>query len=81
MYTVTANRVGAEHRAPRPALRFTGRSRIAGPDGRALADAGEQEPAILRASVDVGVSRCKTVPSGNDLFAERRPDDYVGWSS
>ena len=81
VYTATANRVGAEHRAPRPPLQFTGLSRLAGPDGRAIADAPEQEPAVLRAELDVTVSRCKTIPSGNDVFAERRQDDYRGWSS
>ena len=81
VYTVTANRVGEEHREPHDALRFTGLSRIAGPDGRALADGPEQDPAILRTELDVSVSRCKTIPSGNDVFAERRQADYRGWSS
>ena len=81
VYTVTANRVGTEHRDPRPPLRFTGLSRMAGPDGRAIADAGEQDPAVLASQIDATVSRCKTVPSGNDVFGERRPDDYAGWSS
>ncbi len=81
VYTVTANRIGAEHRAPRPALRFTGLSRIAGPDGCSLADAGEQEPAILVSPIETTVSRCKSIPSGNDVFAERRPGAYEGWRS
>ena len=78
VYTVTANRTGVEHREPRPALRFTGLSRIAGPDGRALADAGEQDASILVSQVETTVSRCKTVPSGNDVLAERRPEAYRG---
>lgn len=81
VYTVTANRTGEEHRATRPALRFTGASRIGSPDGRALADAPEQGTTILCAEVDTTVSRCKTVPSGNDILAERRQEHYRGWSS
>ncbi|MDF1700270.1 MAG: acyltransferase [Planctomycetota bacterium] len=80
VYTLTANRTGTEHRPPRPELRFTGLSRIAGPDGKALADAAEQDAAVLSASVDTTVSRCKTIASGNDVFAERRQHDYRGWA-
>ncbi len=78
VYTVTANRTGTEHREPRPALRFTGLSRIAAPTGQALADGPEQGTTVLCADVDVTVSRCKVLPSGNDVFAERRPDLYGG---
>jgi len=76
VYTVTANRVGAEHRAPRPELRFTGRSRMAGPTGHALADGPEQGTTVLKVEIDVSVSRCKTIASGNDILAERRPELY-----
>ena len=34
VYTLTANRVGREHRPPRPALRFTGESLVVSPRGR-----------------------------------------------
>jgi hypothetical protein len=30
---------------------------------------------------DVSVARCKVIASGNDLFVERRPDLYEGWSA
>jgi predicted amidohydrolase len=80
VYTVTANRTGAEHREPRPALRFTGLSRIAAPSGQSLADGPEQGTTVLRAEVDATVSRCKVLASGNDVFAERRPDSYGGTS-
>ena len=80
VYTVTANRIGAEHREPRPALHFTGASRVAGPDGRPLADAAEDGVSNLVSRIDTTVSRCKSIPSGNDVFAERRPDAYRGWT-
>ncbi|MDA1194442.1 MAG: acyltransferase [Planctomycetota bacterium] len=80
VFTVTANRVGREHRDPRPALAFTGTSRIAGPDGRPLADGPEHDTTVLTASIDTAVSRCKTLSSGNDLFVERRPELYGRWS-
>lgn len=77
VYTVTANRAGEEHRAPRPALRFTGASRICDPRGDVLADGPAEGPALLRAEAHTGSSRDKRVPSGNDVLAERRPEFYV----
>jgi predicted amidohydrolase len=77
VYTVTANRFGEEHRPPRPALRFTGASRIAGPQGDVRADAEAEGQALLRVDIDVERARCKQVPSGNDLLAERRPELYA----
>lgn len=76
LVTVTANRHGSEARPPRPALSFTGTSRIVGPDGTVLADAPPAANALLVAEVDVRASRDKQVPSGNDLFLERRPRWY-----
>jgi predicted amidohydrolase len=81
VFTVTANRHGTEERAPRPPLRFTGASRIASPLGTVLADGPAEGDVLLRVEVDVALARCKRIPSGNDLFAERRPDRYAGWSS
>ncbi len=77
VYTVTANRFGTEHREPRKALTFTGLSRIAGPDGKPLADAPEAGEAFVEAALETVRSRDKQAPSGNDLFAERRPEWYA----
>lgn len=76
VFTVTANRFGAEARPPRPALRFTGMSQVTDPGGRALAEAPAQGEALLAVDVDVEEARRKTLPSGNEVFAERRPEAY-----
>lgn len=76
VYAVTAGRVGAEHRPPRPALRFTGGSRVVAPSGEVLADARGDEPGVVEATIDVAKARDKRLPSGNDLFLDRRPSAY-----
>lgn len=76
VYTVTAGRVGTEHRPPRPALRFTGGSRVVAPTGEVLADAPSDAPGLLEASIDRAKARDKRLPSGNDLFLDRRPSAY-----
>lgn len=76
VYAVTANRVGVEHRPPRPALAFTGQSVILGPGGEQLARGPAQGPALLVAEVDPARARRKVIASGNDLLAERRPETY-----
>ncbi len=76
VYTVTANRYGTEHRPPRPALHFTGSSRIASPRGEAVADAPAVGVTLLQTTADIVLARDKRVPSGNDVLAERRPDFY-----
>jgi predicted amidohydrolase len=76
VYTATANRVGAEERAPRPRLVFTGGSLVASPRGEVLARAPEAGPAVLSAAVDPDRARDKRLASGNNPFTERRPDLY-----
>lgn len=76
VFTITANRHGVEERAPRPMLRFTGESQITDPQGRALVAAGAQGDAYIQMNVDVALARQKMLASGNDVFAERRPDTY-----
>jgi predicted amidohydrolase len=76
VFTATANRVGTERRAPRPALRFTGGSLVAGVDGVVLASAPEEGPAVLVADLDPARARDKRLPGGNDRLADRRPHLY-----
>jgi len=76
VYTVTANRVGAEHRSPRPRLAFTGHSVIVDPLGEVLAEGPGEDEAALACEIDTARSRDKTVPSGNDRMTERRPSFY-----
>jgi predicted amidohydrolase len=77
VYTATANRVGREHRTPRPALAFTGASLVAGPSGEVLASASVDRAEVLRATVDPALARDKRLPSGNDRIGDRRPGTYA----
>lgn len=75
--TATANRHGTEHRAPRPSLTFTGESLLVEAGGREVARGPVAADALLRGRVDLEAGRLKRFPSGNALFAERRPDLYA----
>ncbi len=76
VFTITANRHGVEERAPRPLLRFTGESQITDPQGKALVTASAAQDTYIQMNVDVALARQKVLASGNDVFAERRPDTY-----
>lgn len=76
VFSVTANRIGSEDRPPRARLTFTGASVILSPQGETLARAPAEAPALIQATVDVAQARDKLLASGNDVFAERRPDTY-----
>jgi len=76
VFAVTANRVGTEHRPPRPELPFTGHSQILSPLGEVLAEGSGNTPDLLTATIDAARARDKSLRSGNDRIAERRPDLY-----
>jgi len=78
VYTVTANRIGTEHRPPRPSLAFTGRSVIVTPQGEVVGTGPVDAPARIDATIDPTIARNKALPSGNDVFRDRRPDVYRG---
>jgi len=77
VFTVTVNRVGAEERIPGTPLVFTGRSRLVAPDGRVLADAPEDTPALLEADIDPARGTDKNITPRNHLLHDRRPDQYL----
>ena len=77
VFCVTANRVGEEHRPPRPRLLFTGGSLIAAPDGQVLAEAPTEGVCHREVTIDPQQARDKTLSSGNDRIAERRPEHYT----
>lgn len=81
VFTVTANRFGVEHREPRPRLEFTGASQIVSSAGVVLTRAEPTGDAVVHATVDLAEARSKRIPSGNDVFAERRVDLYGGLTS
>lgn len=77
VFAVTANRYGTEARSPRPRLPFTGASQIVSPEGRVLTSAEPEGMARLDVTVEMSKARSKRIPSGNDVFAERRPEMYA----
>lgn len=76
VFVVACNRTGEERGA-----RYIGRSCIAGPDGRRLADASAQGEEIITAAINVSDARHKRliVTPGEfemDFINDRRPDLY-----
>ena len=72
VWHVAANTVGGpEHEWP-----WMGGSQIVAPDGTRLADAGEDEPGLAIADIDVELADDKRMPGVGDVFAWRRPDLY-----
>jgi len=76
VFAVTANRIGEEERGGRR-FSFTGRSRIISPLGEVLAEGPPDLEAAAYVSIAPQEARTKRVASGNDLFAERRPEYYA----
>lgn len=76
VFVVTANRIGTEHRPPRPALTFTGRSVIVTPAGETVAEGPVAATQRVEALIDPAQARDKSLPSGNDVLRDRRPDTY-----
>ena len=70
VYAVTANRVGTEHRHPRPELPFTGHSVIVDPLGEILAEGPADDAALIEATIDAQRARDKRVASGKSYAGE-----------
>lgn len=75
VYVATANRCGVEDRAGRR-LAFTGRSVAVSPLGDYLVELPDAGEAAGSFELDPALARNKRLASGNDLFAERRPELY-----
>ena len=71
VYIITANRIGTERD-----LTFTGLSTIADPKGELLAQAASDEESVTVVEIDVAQARDKKATARNDLFADRRPEEY-----
>lgn len=74
--TVTANRIGTETRGD-DALTFHGHSQIVAHNGNVLAETDEHFQGWIRAEVDPAASDRKAFSPWNDIFADRRPDQYA----
>ena len=71
IYTITANRIGIEGD-----LSFTGLSTIANPNGDILFQASRTEEATVIKDIDIRLARDKIITKKNDLFSDRRPEEY-----
>jgi len=72
VHVVLANRTGAEGD-----LSFTGCSTISDARGNVLGQADATEEVVMTAEFDVAQARDKMVTPRNDLFSDRRPDQYA----
>ena len=75
VFTVTANRTGADTR-PIGTVRFTGRSQITDPGGELLAHAGRSEEVARAADCDLARSSNKLLTKKTDIIRLRRPAFY-----
>ncbi|MEK7795578.1 MAG: nitrilase-related carbon-nitrogen hydrolase [Candidatus Hydrogenedentota bacterium] len=75
VFTVTANRIGAEDRAGRK-LTFSGASQIVSPSGEYVVRAPETEEHVAVAELDPSKADSKRITEFNDLWDDRRPDLY-----
>lgn len=71
IYIVTANRIGTEGD-----LSFTGFSTIVNPKGEILVQASKSEEEVGIVDADIGLSRDKNITPRNDIFGDRRPEEY-----
>ncbi len=75
VFSVTANRTGTERR-PFGNIRFTGRSRIAAPEGEVVHTAEEEGEEVFVAELDINRARDKRITPRNHVLRDRRPDLY-----
>lgn len=74
VFTITANRVGAEERVSGKPLRFIGTSQVTSPDGEVLARAGSRREEAVAVEIDPVRARRKLITPVNDIFRDRRTD-------
>jgi predicted amidohydrolase len=72
VYIVTANRIGTEDD-----LTFTGLSTISNPNGEVLYLASEDKEEVKIVDVDISLARDKKITAMNDIFVDRRPQEYL----
>ncbi len=75
VFSITANRTGVET-GQGLSLRFTGKSQVLSPKGELLAQADEVEHTLRIVDIDPTRALEKRFSAGNDLFADRRPNQY-----
>jgi predicted amidohydrolase len=76
VFTITANRIGKEHRIPDTPLEFTGASRIVAPNGQVLADGSKDMAEVISIEIDPKLADNKNITEVNHIFNDRRSDQY-----
>ena len=76
VFSVTANRTGAEARGGKPPLTFIGQSEIVTPRGTILHRAGRDQEELRIVDIEPAEARSKRLNQYNDLFADRRSSLY-----
>lgn len=76
VFSVTANRIGAEARGGKDELRFTGKSQMVDPAGKVILSLDSDQEGIAVMDIDVNRARDKSITSMNDRFMDRRPEIY-----
>ena len=76
VFSVTANRTGAEARGGKPPLTFIGQSEIVTPRGTILHRAGRDQEELGIVDIEPAEARSKRLNQYNDLFADRRSSLY-----
>ncbi len=71
VYIITANRIGTEGD-----LSFTGLSTIANPKGDILAQASQIKEETVIKDIDIALARDKMITHRNNVFSDRRPEEY-----
>jgi predicted amidohydrolase len=71
IYIVTANRTGTENE-----ITFTGGSLVADPKGDVLVEGPREGRHVGIAAIEADLARNKKVTDRNDVFEDRRPEEY-----
>lgn len=80
VFTITANRYGAESKNGET-LTFIGESSMCAPDGTVLHRAPADGDLVSVAEINPHDARSRSINAYNDIFADRRPDQYVNLAS
>jgi predicted amidohydrolase len=80
VFSITANRTGAESRGGGPNLKFIGKSQTIGPKGEVIFRMDDQETGVRLVDIDPKAARNKCIIQTNDLFRDRKPEYYSNQS-
>ena len=76
LFSITANRIGAETRGGKKTLTFIGTSEVVTPRGEILQRAPRDRAEVAVVEIDPSQARNKSLNTYNDLFRDRRPSAY-----